>query len=242
MKKTSIGLFIAGAIVGTACPSSAQTPPPTKNLFVDVNFGAQPASQIFEIASTPVVYGENAIVSSTQGVDGSALIDLTVGYRVWGNVSVALALTTTVATQGEASVTGAIPHPIFFDRRVESTTGVTDLEHKERSAHLSVMWTSPITDKIDGSVMAGPTYIKVFQALVTGVQVTTGTQNFTPVSDQTTATVTGFHFGGEVTYLLTRNVGIGGMLRYVAAKVDLGPVLDVKAGGFQYGGGLRLRF
>jgi hypothetical protein len=241
-KRTSIALLIATALVGGPSAAAAQTAPPTKNIFVDVNFGAQPASQIFELQTTPVVYGENAIITSKQGVNGSALLDVTAGYRVWRDLSIALGLTTTFSSGGDAEVLGAIPHPIFFDRRVESTVAVTDLAHKERSAHISAVWTSPVTDKIDASVAGGPSYIKVFQDLVTGVTVPAGTQNFVPAAEQSTATVFGFHFGGDVTYLITPRLGGGVMVRYVIGHTDLGPVHDVKVGGFQYALGLRVRF
>jgi hypothetical protein len=49
-------------------------------------------------------------------------------------------------------------------------------------------------------------------------------------------------FGGDVTYLLRPKTGIGFTARYTAAKVDLASVPDVRIGGFQIGGGLRLRF
>ena len=241
-KTTNLVLLITAVILGTVTGAGAQTPPPSKNIFVDVNFGAQPSSRTFSIEAFPVVYGEVAIIKANQGVDGGSFMDVTGGYRVWRDLSVAVGLTTTFTIKNAADVTGGIPHPLFYDTRVESKVTVADLEHREQSAHLSAMWTSPVTDKIDASVFAGPSYIKVFQDLVTSVNVPAGTQSFTAVSDQQTATVWGFHIGGDVTFLFTPHVGAGALVRFVKAKADLPAVPDLDLAGFQIGGGVRVRF
>ena len=254
MNKTpNLVLLITAAILGTVTGAAAQTPPPSKNIFVDFNFGTQPASRTFSTEALPVVYGEVAIIRANQGVDGTGLLDLTGGYRVWRDLSVAIGLTKTFTAKTDAVVTGGIPHPLFYDTRVESTVTIADLEHREQAAHLSAMWTSPVTDKIDASVFGGPSYIKVFQDLVTSVNVPAGTnpQSFSAVASQQTATVWGFHIGGDFTYLLTAplgsgsfapRVGVGGMVRFVKAQVDLPTVLDLNVAGFQIGGGVRIRF
>ena len=240
--RTSSALVVAGVFVASVLTAEAQTPPPAKRIFVDVNLAVQPSARTFQIDASPQVYGEAAIINALQGVDGAGLLDVSAGYRVWRNVSLSLGLTTTMTSSGEAAVKGGIPHPVFFDTRLESITTVTDLHHKERSAHLSVMWTSPVTDRIDASVSAGPSFVKVFQDLVTEVTVSPGTQTFAPVDVKQTATKLGVHFGGEVTYLLTPRIGVGGMFRFVKAKVDLPSVPALDAAGVQYGGGVRLRF
>jgi hypothetical protein len=243
MNKRICVLLATGVVLcGVATGVSAQTPPPSKNIFLDVNFGVQPSSRTFSTSAFPVVYGEVAIINANQGVDGASMMDVMGGYRVWRDLSVVLGLTTTFPTKGVAEVTGAIPHPIFYDTRVESDETLQDLEHREQSAHLSVMWTSPVTDKIDASGFFGPSYIKVYQDLVTGATVTVGTQQFTPITDQQTDTVWGLHFGGELTYLITPRIGIGGMARFVKAKADLPAVQDLDVAGFQFGGGIRVRF
>jgi hypothetical protein len=243
-KTTSLVLLMTGAVIlGTATGAIAQTPP-TKNIFVDVNFGVQPQSHTFSTEAFPIVYNEVAIINSTQGVDGSAFMDVQGGYRVWRDLSAGLGLTTTFTVKGDANVEGGIPHPIFYDTYVNSTQTVQDLEHREQSIHLFVMWTSPVTDKIDASVSFGPSYVKVFQDVVIGANIpgSQGPQSFTPVSDQQTATTWGFNLAGDVTFLITPRIGVGGMLRYVGAKADLPAVPDLEVGGFQVGGGVRIRF
>ena len=49
-----------------------------------------------------------------------------------------------------------------------------------------------------------------------------------------------------MTYRFANNFGIGAIVRYAAATVSVAPdggdASDVKVGGFQFGGGLRIRF
>lgn len=242
-KTTSFMLLTTGAVLlGTTTGALAQTPPPSKNIFVDVNYGIQPSTRTFSTEAFPVVYGEVAIIEANHGVNGLGFLDVSGGYRVWRDLSVGIALTTTMGEAGVAEITGAIPHPLFFDRRIETDESVTDLKHKEQSAHLSIMWNSPVTDKIDASVFAGPSYIKVFQGLVSDATVRPGTQEYIPVTDEQTATAFGLHVGGDVTYLLTPRLGVGGMVRFVKAKADLPAVPDLDLAGFQYGAGIRVRF
>jgi hypothetical protein len=241
-KMNRVLVATAAVLLSSATAALAQTPPPTKNIFVDVNYGVQPSSRTISTSAFPVVYGEVAIINANQEIDGASMLDVMAGYRVWRDLSVALGLTTTFTTEGTAEVTGGIPHPLFFDTRRESRETVSDLAHREQSAHVSVMWTSPVTDKVDASGFFGPSYVKVYQDLVTDVTVPAGTQSFIPNSSEQTDTVWGFHLGGELTYLITPRIGIGGMARFVKAKADLPSVEDLDLGGIQIGGGLRVRF
>jgi hypothetical protein len=56
----------------------------------------------------------------------------------------------------------------------------------------------------------------------------------------------GFNAGGDVAFIFSRQVGFGFTAQFAGATVDLpsafGGTTDVKAGGMQAGGGLRLRF
>jgi len=241
MKKTTIVVVATGVYLALCTVAQAQAPAPSKNIFVDVNFGVQVNSQDIAISERPVIYGETAFIDSTQSVGNASLLDVTIGYRVWRDLSIALGLTTTLNTTSDATITASIPSPIIFDRRVVTTGTVTDLSHKERTAHLLAVWSTPISDKMDAAVMGGPSFIKVFQ----GVPVTpvpAGSQIPTFSAAEQTATTVGFTIGGDVTYLVSQKVGVGALVRYVVANADLASVPDLKIGGFQIGGGVRFRF
>lgn len=243
MKKAQIPLLILTVVFELAVAGSAAAQaPPLQRLFFGANMGIQPSARTFEVKANPIVYGEVAPVTSVEGVDGTAMVDLQGGYRIRPNLSIALGVTTTMSTNSEARVVALIPDPLLYDRHITRESGVTGLKHTERSAHLSVMWTTPVAGKLDATVLGGPSYIKVFQDLVQNVDVPVGTQNSVPLPEQATATKLGFHVGGDLIYGLTPAVGLGVMARFVGATADLPSVPDVKVGGIQYGAGIRLRF
>src|SRR5262245_26067303 len=133
-KTTSLALLITGIVtLGSATGAFAQTAAPTKNIFVDVNFGGQPQSRDFAMESFPVICDESAFVRTSQAIGGAGLMDVQGGYRVWIEVSAGLGYTTTFTTKSSSQVFASIPHPIFFDTRVESTQTVSDLEHREQT-------------------------------------------------------------------------------------------------------------
>lgn len=241
MKKTPILVLVMALAFTIVHSAAAQTPLP-QDIFFTVNVGLQPSARVFEISASPTVYGENALINSLEGVDGAPMLDLLAGYELRRRFWVTLGVTTTMATNSEAFVVSQIPNPIFYDRPAVREASLTDLKHTERSAHVSIMWTTPLRDRIEAAVLAGPSYIKVFQDLVQTVEVLPGTQNATPIAEQATATMVGFHIGGNATYELTRTLGVGIMARFVRASAELPSVPDLKVGGFQYGIGLRVRF
>ena len=66
------------------------------------------------------------------------------------------------------------------------------------------------------------------------------------VTKSTKGSAAGFNAGIDVTWLFAESVGIGGIVRYTRADVDLkaveGRSLTMKAGGLQGAVGIRVRF
>ncbi len=95
-------------------------------------------------------------------------------------------------------------------------------------------------------VFGGPSFFTVKQSVVTAVQ-----RNEAYPFDEATfsgATVAteeestnGFNIGADVAWYFTKNVGVGGIVRFSSATAAFS-VGDVDAGGALVGGGLRLRF
>jgi hypothetical protein len=56
----------------------------------------------------------------------------------------------------------------------------------------------------------------------------------------------GVHAGADVSYFFLRRLGVGVTVQYAGTTIEMPSggtgTLDVKAGGVQAGGGLRLRF
>ena len=236
MTKTTSILRIATALTMCAAPAAAQT---TKNIFVDLNAGVQVASRTFVVDASPIVFGETAIMSTSHDVGSGGLFDMSAGYRVWRDLSIAIGFSF-AGGSADAAMTAAVPDPLFHDRRVEVTATVDGLSHSEKTFYLQALWTVPVTDKMDASFSLGPSFINVSQELVNNISVTGST--VTPLTETQSDTATGFNIGADLSYMLNPRYGVGGFIRYVGGSVDLPSAADLKVGGFQIGGGARLRF
>ena len=155
----------------------------------------------------------------------------------------------------------SVPHPLIFGQPRLATASAPDLEHSENVVHLQFMWMIPLTNKIDVTVMAGPSFFTVRQTLAT----VNAPQDISDVPPYTTVTITnvsltdvkdspvGVNVGIDGNYLITTmkgvGIGVGGFLRFSGASLDLPTTpgmtrdnTDLRAGGPQGALGLRLRF
>ena len=109
----------------------------------------------------------------------------------------------------------------------------------------------PVNEAFEIAVFGGPTFFDIKQDLVTDVLFTntypydTATYTGTTTGRQSESTV-GFNAGADVTFYFSSHVGVGVLARFSRATIDLpsqdGGTVAVDTGGFQTGGGLRLRF
>jgi len=211
--------------------------------FANINIGAQSGSHDVETNTTFTVYDEDAHVNTTQKTGGGFLFDLNGGYKVWSNLVVAVGYTF-MSDSTDGAVTAAIPDPAVFDRLRNVTATADNLSHAEHAINFSGVWMVPVTDKVDVGISFGPTIFMVKQELPDTITFTEPGPTVTGINkkdvDKTTA---GVNFGVDVTYLLTKKAGIGGMLRYTWGSVDLDGTSDkLTVGGFQIGVGARYRF
>ena len=160
---------------------------------------------------------------------------------MWHDIAVSIGFTSS-SSKSDAQVTAQIPDPIRFDSPVTHTFSATGLKHSERTVNLDLVWSQPIGEKMDAALSLGPSFIKVTQDLVPNVNVISGTTDATIAVESQSKTAVGFNIGGDIAYLFRPNVGVGAMARYVVGKADLPAVSGLTAGGFQIGGGVRLRF
>ena len=127
-KRTSL-LWIATALIMSAAPAAAQT---TKNMFLDLNAGVQVASRTFVVDTRPIVFGETAIISTSHDVGSGGLFDVSAGYRVWRDLSIALGFSF-AGGSADAAMTAAVPDPLFHDRRVVTNATVDGVSHSEKT-------------------------------------------------------------------------------------------------------------
>jgi hypothetical protein len=112
---TAAGLALALTTV-LASDALAQPMQWTNTGFVNVTFGAQAPSQELATNNTFDLYNEQAILSTTQDVGGGLFFDISVGYKVWRNLTVGAGFSR-VGSSADLVVNAQIPDPDFFDRR-----------------------------------------------------------------------------------------------------------------------------
>ena len=164
------------------------------------------------------------------------------------------------AHQDNAELGIRIPHPTFFNAHATDTGQIDDtLMRSEGSANIQAMFVSHLSDRTTARVFAGPSYLRIRQDAVSNIIFDHDFLILSPVhavdiTRYQTATIEfedggcwGFHVGGDVNIFFTRVVGLGWFAKYSRGTVEVfEPLSEVdvefKAGGFQTGGGLRLRF
>jgi hypothetical protein len=131
------------------------------------------------------------------------------------------------------------------------TQAITPLDRFDIALHLHAMMDlMPESDRVRLRAFAGPSYFH-------GIHETVDAIAYSPVIPTSAVQITSFtfsesdgggwgaHVGGDVSYFLAPNVGLGALVRYSRGSVELEDFsgrFKVKAGGLQYAGGLRLRF
>jgi hypothetical protein len=239
--------ILAGAfflVAGLATGASAQALQSTDRAFAGLSFGGQTKARTYTTSGSLPLYEETATFESSVGIGSEALFDLSGGVRVWNNVAVGLGFSRYSDTS-DGTFNASIPDPAFFNSPHSVTATPTGLKHTESQFHVSVYWLQPVTDKVDVSVYAGPTFFSVKQDLPSGFTVVPGTATIATVTQtQVKENAVGLHGGVDVRYLILTNVGAGLFLRYAQGRVDTDAVDGgrMEVGGFQYGVGVRVRF
>ena len=244
MTKTTVLSVLAGLSFACASTALAQSPvtlPP--QYYVNVNVGAQTPGHTTNATSTYTLYDEDGKLDATYNSRSGVLFDIGGGRRIWRNMTVGASYSR-FGQKATGSAVATIPNPLFFDQPVVTgSIGLGELEHSEDALHVTATFWFPITDKIDVTVGAGPSFIWVTQQVATGVNVTPGTQNFESFIIQSqSGTAFGVNVGGDVNYMYTDHIGGGLFVRYAGGSVDLPNAPGLSVGGFQVGLGLRLRF
>ncbi len=241
---TKAGLLALCVCAGVAHPVAAQTMQWTDKGFVTVNGGVQVGSHDLTATQSFDLYDETATVTSSSKVKSGGLFDIGGAYRVWQNVAVGVVYSFT-SSDSNATINASIPDPIRFDSPRSVQANASGLKHKENVLHLDATYMMPVTDKIDVGLSAGPSIFFVKQDVVASLPIVSepGPTVGAPVVSGDSETAVGVNFGVDVTYLVSKKWGVGGLARYTWGSATFAGTDDsLTLGGFQIGGGLRVRF
>ena len=210
--------------------------------FVNLSGGIQTGTSDVGNTVTFDQYGETATLVTEQDVKGGAFFEIAGGYRVWRNLAVGASYTF-LQSKSDAAISGSIPDPILFDTLRSTSIEVSDLSHRETWIAGLLTWGLPITDKIDVMVSGGPAFVTVEQELPTGATVAEPGPTLSNVAaTKISESAIGFVVGADVRYMVTSRIGLGVMAKFATASVDLTDETKMDAGGFQIGGGVRIKF
>ena len=247
------GIAACGFVLLASTPAGAQSAALRGRFAVHVNGAFQSGSSELRQALSHRVYGEDTRFQASHEFKGGPALDAGGHVLVWRQLSVG-ATYTELNRDDDTTVTGTVPHPLFFnlDRTIASQS--LSLTHRERATRIHAAWAIqiPDSDRLVVTISGGPSFFNVTQGVVTDIVVSeAGGPPFAAVNVDrvVTADVTrntwGAHVGGDVSYMLTNYVGVGGFVRFSRGSIDVsasGGDLTLDVGGVQAGGGIRFRF
>ena len=240
---TAVWILVAAGV-------EAQTREWTDIGLVSINFGYQTGDRSFRQGLSSPQFDEVAEYSIDHGSSAGPLVDVSGGVRMWRSLAAGFGFTS-FKVSSTVDGTGTVPHPLFFDRPRNIAFRQSVGDHTQLGFHFQALYLIPLTDRVDVSIFGGPSVFRVEQDLVTAVGTTEANAPFDSVSVSDVETLgvteTGFggHVGADVTYMFTERWGGGFFVRYAGGSVDVpveGGTASLDVGGFQTGGGLRVRF
>jgi hypothetical protein len=244
-------LVLLGLVV-LSSPAWAQTPATNVRGYAFIDLARAVTSADFESEATLTINAETARFGSDYSVGNRAGLlaggGMWLGRRRTFGVGAGIYVASRPTT---LDVQASIPHPFFFNRPREVAGTLDDVDHKEFAFTVHARLEHPITRRATVTVFGGPAFVRVTQDLFEELDYTEtfpyDTVAFQRIATRSaTGSAVGFNGGAEATYYLTPRVGIGGGGQYLGATVGVedaaGDEIDVKAGGFLFNFGVRLRF
>jgi len=231
-----------------AAPATAQTW--SERVHISVNGAFQTATNDFSDRFEFEKDLETGSTATDYKVSSAFLFDAGGGVRLWKNLGAGVAVSYFTHSD-TASTTTRSPHPFFFNQLREVTGDAPNLNRTETAVHVQAMYFLNPAGPLRIVLSAGPSFFNVEQQLVTSVVLTEAfpfdTATFSSAQSQKVkGSAPAFNAGADVMWMLARKVGVGGILRFSRATVDLdvptNRTISVDAGGFYAGGGLRLLF
>lgn len=231
-------------LAGAAQPADAQTTP---RGFATVSAGAQRGGTEIIDQVAFQANAETGRIDARYPSGTGVLFDAGAGLRLWRQMGLSLAVSQ-AASSSRAEVTASVPHPFFDDRDRMVSGEAGDVERRERAAHLQLFYEVPSAGRWRLRLFGGPSYFTVEQDLVSDVTVDEAfpfdTATFkSAITSRATGSGLGFHAGADASWMFTRKVGAGMLLRYARGAIDLNAPdagsVSSDGGGLQAGVGVR---
>jgi hypothetical protein len=175
--------------------------------------------------------------------EGGAIVSLKKGLGVMGTVEL-------YQSDFDGVFEETLPHPLYFERPRTVEGQVQGLEYSEKVAHIDAVYTFDFP-KFVVDVFGGGSFFFTNTEILNVVTVSS-VYPFDEAIVASTSNTTidenpiGFNVGGALTWRLTEVVGLAFQGRYSHATIGItregGEPIELDAGGFRVGGGIRLAF
>ena len=250
-------------LLGVAASAGAQAKPaqprpappravqPTDRIYISIDGAFQTGVEDFGETVSFIENAENGTFSTEYNVDSGPALNISAGAAIWGNIGLGVGVTR-FSHSTPISLTASVPHPFFFNRARSVSGDIGGLEREELAVHIQARANFMPSPKIQAVLFAGPSFFSVKQGIVSDFEITeTYPYDAATFSRGVTTTVeeskVGFNAGADVGYFFTRQIGVGGSVQWSGTTIDAPTsggtgTFEIKAGGLQAGGGLRLRF
>jgi hypothetical protein len=229
-----------------------------ERVWIDVNLGAAiAADKTVTLEHSDRLFDETRTFRTVYENPTGASFDFGGGVMFTPQIGVGVSFAGT-AHQAAPEMFVQVPHPNFFNAAASDTADADEeFQRVEGSVHLQVMGAAPLGENVRLRVFGGPTYFRLQHDLVSSIRYLQTFAIFSRANavdittydsvDKVEGTGWGYHVGSDISFFFTRVVGLGAFARYSHGTVDLvEPALDseveLKVGGLQFGGGLRLKF
>ena len=248
MRSARIAGLVVAIVVGVAGTVSAQTW--SEKVHISINGAFQTASNDFSDRFEFQKDLETGTTETEYPVSSGFLFDGGGGVRLWKNLGAGVAVSY-FTHKDTASTTTRSPHPFFFNQFREVTGEAPNSSRTETAVHVQAMYFINPSGPLRVVLSAGPSFYNVEQDLVTEVVLREtfpfDTAEFSSARTQKVkGSAPAFNAGADVMWMLGRTFGVGGILRFSKATVDLDApnnrTISVDAGGFYAGGGVRILF
>lgn len=248
--RTSVIHVAVAVLVLCAPPAFAQSGHKPSRVTVAVSGGVQQAADEISDQFTFPKNIETETVDVKYPKKPTGLFDIGAAVRFWNNVGIGVAVSYVTGNR-DADVSASVPHPFFFNQPRAISGTENGITHSETGIHVQLQYLVPSSGRLRVVLEGGPSWLNVEHEVVTDVTVTESYPYDTAafggaVTKSSTASAAGFNAGVDATWMFSPTIGLGGLVRYTRADVDLhaqeGRTLSMKAGGVQAGVGVRFVF
>jgi Outer membrane protein beta-barrel domain len=232
--------------------ATVRSAPGAPRVWIGANAGYQASTTEFDDSFTFTIYQETGTTRVTYPIDAGFAFDVGGGVRLWRGLGAGIAVSR-FTRDGTVSTTSSVPHPLFLAQNRQVEGDADAIRREETGIHIQAQYTIPLSRTLQLTLMGGPSVLQVNQAVVTNV-------NYSQEYPYDTATLsgvdstrikdsaTGFNAGADLRWMLSRSFGIGGVVRFSRATIDLevntpaNRTISVDAGGVYLGAGVRFAF